>query len=160
MISLRHSEAQELPPKSRLHVKEADICPCDLKSCHFPPDGQPLKTIKLILGTDTSVRANSSDLLSPTLKIQIPAPVKTQIYSLGEPRCPPAPGLALKRTSLNKGPHPKPKAQGSSKCKALCDCTGRTQTKPALPAYYFPQVHSLDTCHGHSFSLGLGCAGL
>lgn len=69
---------------------------------------------------------------------QTPAPVKTQICSLGEPRCPLAPGLVLKRNSLNKGPHPEPKAQGPSKCEALCDCTGRTQTKPALPAYYFP----------------------
>lgn len=35
VISLRHSEAQEWPPMRRLHVKEADICPCDLKSCNF-----------------------------------------------------------------------------------------------------------------------------
>lgn len=35
---LRHSETQELPPKSRLHMKEADICPCDLKSCNFTPE--------------------------------------------------------------------------------------------------------------------------
>lgn len=37
-------ETQKLPPKSRLHTKEAGICLCDLKSGNFTPrDGQPCK---------------------------------------------------------------------------------------------------------------------